>query len=183
MQRTRLGRRICQIEGAEGFHPVECDAPLFGKSPSQRTGSEKSEAVTLEALQLVTSFQADLVEVWTDVLSTEALAKEVLILKDRVDQLERVGCGTMCIHSLAPEPHILKQPIPASVRLSDDAYIASFYDANLAASGDTPEEAVMNLKDVIIAAYETLSELKQEQLDPGPSRQLAVLKEFIATRR
>ncbi|GAF95929.1 unnamed protein product, partial [marine sediment metagenome] len=36
-------------------------------------------------------------------------------------------------------------------------YIATFFDANISASGDTQTEAIFNLKDMIVGTFEILS--------------------------
>jgi len=65
------------------------------------------------------------------------------------------------------------------VRFEQDQYIASFYDANLGASGDTQEEAVSNLKDVLLSTYDILTGMSEDELGPGPLQQRKVLEEFV----
>ena len=86
------------------------------------------------------------------------------------------------IQSLAPEPCEILKPFQVVVTESDGEYIACFYDANLSASGDTSEEAVLNLKDTIVAVFEMLNSTCPENLGPGPTGQIAVLREFIRER-
>jgi hypothetical protein len=83
------------------------------------------------------------------------------------------------IQSLAPEPYRLLQPLTAVVTEADGGYEAAFFDASIFASGDTEEDAVSNLKDTMIDTYERLSELKESQLGPGPTRQKQVLDFYI----
>ncbi|MBM4027620.1 MAG: hypothetical protein FJ280_19785 [Planctomycetes bacterium] len=87
------------------------------------------------------------------------------------------------IQSLAPEPYEVVKPFQVVVRPADGEYIASFFDANLSASGETQAEAVLHLKDVIAAAFEILAEMKEAELGPGPLRQKKTLEEFIRPKK
>jgi hypothetical protein len=64
------------------------------------------------------------------------------------------------------------------VRPSDGEYEATFFDANIGIIGDTEEEAVRNLKLLIVDTFEML-ESNEASLGPEPARQLAVLREFL----
>ena len=86
------------------------------------------------------------------------------------------------IQTLAPTSLKLKQFIYVVVQPSEDEYIASFVDANINASGSNETEAVANLKELLISLFNTLRTLPKKKLGPGPSRQLAVLEEFIQSR-
>jgi len=82
------------------------------------------------------------------------------------------------IETLTPEPYIVRRPFHVVVRPSDGEFIATFFDANLGMSGDTAEEAVQNLKAIIVDTFEQF-EQHEAVLGPEPARQLAVLREFI----
>jgi predicted RNase H-like HicB family nuclease len=82
------------------------------------------------------------------------------------------------IQSLAPEPVELLKPIQTLLQQSGEDYVATFLDANINASGETQEEAITNLKDVIVGSFDAL-EASSDKLGPGPSRQLAVLRQFL----
>ena len=60
-----------------------------------------------------------------------------------------------------------------------ESYVASFVDANVNASGETVNDAVDNLKDMMVALLESLGSLPKKRLGKGPARQLAVLRAFI----
>jgi len=83
------------------------------------------------------------------------------------------------IQSLAPEPYEVIRPFIAVVRQQDDEYVATFFDANLSASGETEAEAIMNLKDIVVATYELLIAHDRETLAPGEGRTMDVLQVFI----
>jgi predicted RNase H-like HicB family nuclease len=116
---------------------------------------------------------------WKDNARLDILEKEVFLLRDRVERLERSQPIEVPVQSFAPDPYEVIKPLHVMVQRVEDDYIASFFDAEIAASGDTPEEAVFNLKDIIMACFESLTKHKETELGPGPRRQLAVLKDFI----
>ena len=69
--------------------------------------------------------------------------------------------------------------ILAVVQSSEEGYIAGFFDANVYASGDTEEEALRNLKSMILDVFDSLSREPDPTLGPEPRRRLAVFREFI----
>jgi hypothetical protein len=85
---------------------------------------------------------------------------------------------TISITTLAPDPFDLISDIKVVVEGSDGEFIATFFDANIGMSGDTEEEAVSNLKAIIVDTFE-LYEENEAVLGPGPQKQLAVLRKFI----
>ncbi len=90
---------------------------------------------------------------------------------------------TVRLTTLAPEPFDVLREIPAILQQTQDSFVATFFDANLAASGDTREEAVQNLKTLIVEIFEDLESEPIEKLGPEPRHQLAVLQETIVRRR
>ncbi len=87
------------------------------------------------------------------------------------------------ITTFAPEPYDVIRRLEVVVQPSDEEYIATFFDANVNASGCTETEAVANLKDVMLALFEYFASLPAKRLGPGPKRQFAVLRKFIRRRR
>src|SRR6266849_4289371 len=83
------------------------------------------------------------------------------------------------ITSLHPAPFELIREMHIVVQPSDDDFIATFFDANINASGDTQEEAVANFKDVMLSMFRRFSQEPENRLGPEPKRQLAVLRQFI----
>ncbi len=112
-------------------------------------------------------------------VSIEGFKGEILALKSRCEILERTSPLIVPIESLAPEPYEVVHPFHVVVRLEDEQYIASFFDANLSASGDTYAEAVSNLKDIIVGTLEILDGIDENELGPGPLQQKQVLEEFV----
>ena len=86
------------------------------------------------------------------------------------------------VQTLAPAPYELLKPIQVLVMADGDEFVASFVDANIASGGATIEEAVENFKDILISTLEVLEAHRPEQLGPAPTKQLAVLREFIRKR-
>ena len=62
-----------------------------------------------------------------------------------------------------PQPYELIQKIPVRVRPVEDSFVATFVDANVNASGETAQDAVENLKDLMAALFETLGALPKER--------------------
>ena len=72
------------------------------------------------------------------------------------------------------------KPIPVVVRENiDGSFTASFFDANIEASGENEEEAIWNVKSLILDIFEQLREEPPSKLGPRVAAQLAVLETFI----
>jgi predicted RNase H-like HicB family nuclease len=132
--------------------------------------------------QLLTVIDRDWRTRLQTVVSLEVFRKELSIINSRLDRLEQEAPTLTPIQSLAPEPYEVIKPLLATVRMVDAQYVASFVDANVASGGETLEEAMSNLKDMIVGTFELLNETEDSELGPGPSRQKAILKEFIRAR-
>lgn len=92
-----------------------------------------------------------------------------------------IGPGVIIpITTFAPEPYRLKRDILAVVQPSAEGFLAGFFDANIHASGDTEEEAVRNLKSLMLDVFDALVSEDRAKLGREPIRQLAVLNEFTA---
>jgi len=114
-----------------------------------------------------------------DVTRIESLEKEVILLKNRVAVLEGQAPVLVPIESLAPDPYEIIKPFHVVVRVQDGECIASFFDARISASGDTQEEAVFNLKDMVVSVFDILCGRSEDDLGPGPAHQKKVLQDFI----
>lgn len=86
------------------------------------------------------------------------------------------------VESFEPEPYDVTVPFTAVVRPTGDEFEATFFDANLHACGNTPEEAVANLKGVILDMFDWLVELGDDRLGPGPLQQKTVLIKHVRSR-
>src|SRR5260370_31321900 len=87
--------------------------------------------------------------------------------------------GPIPITVLAPGRYELVKDIPAVLQPVDDGFTATFFDANISSSGDTEEEAVSNLRSLIVQIFEDLEAEAPERLGPEPKRQLEVLRALI----
>ena len=83
------------------------------------------------------------------------------------------------ITTFAPEPFEVIRPLSVVIQPNDDDHLATFFDANINASGETQEEAFANLKDVLLFTFQMLERMSESQLGPGPKRQRAVLSACI----
>ena len=86
---------------------------------------------------------------------------------------------TLHVETFAPEPYRVKRAIPLALQRRADGYLALFVEANVNSSGGTQEEALANVKELILDVFDSLSSLPPSKLGPGPARKLAVLREFI----
>ena len=93
--------------------------------------------------------------------------------------LSTTRVGPIPITTLAPSHYELRRDIPAVLQPVDDGFTATFFDANISASGDTEEEAVSNLRSLIVDIFVDLQSEAPARLGSEPSRQLAVLKALI----
>ena len=82
------------------------------------------------------------------------------------------------ITTFAPEPYDLLRQIVVVIHANETGHTAGFFDANIHASGDAEEEALRNLKSLILDTFDALSAEPPDRLGPEPKRQLAVLNEF-----
>jgi len=101
----------------------------------------------------------------------------------RIHNLERAQPKIIPIDTFTPEPYSLLKPILASVNCVEGGFDAGWFDANIHSSGDNEEEAVSNLKSLILDFFHKFSSEPAERLGPEPSRQLAVLREYIQKKR
>lgn len=100
-------------------------------------------------------------------------------LKAKVNQLESAQTRIIPINTLAPAPYEILKPFLISVQPVEDEFEAGWFDANIHFSGDNEQDAVSNLKELILDTFETYITESPETLGPEPTRQLAVMKEYI----
>jgi hypothetical protein len=116
-------------------------------------------------------------------LRVDLLEKVVAKLAGRVAQLESNVAISVPIQTFEGLEVTLRKPFSVVVQPHGDSFVATFFDANIGTSGDTQEEAVSNLKDLIAGILEQFEVLETEKaLGPEPTRQLAILRQFIARK-
>jgi hypothetical protein len=108
------------------------------------------------------------------------LKTEFLGLNSRLSKIERGGAPCIAtITDFYPSSYEAVKPLYVSIDSDGDEFVATFHDADVAASGETHTEALCNLKDFIVTLFEDLSSDDAGPLGPGPMRQLEVLKRFL----
>ena len=118
-----------------------------------------------------------------DEFRISVLEKNVHALTNAIRTLEARKAILVPIESFAPEPLEVIKPFFVVVAPDDDEFTATWFDANIAATGDNEVEAVAILKDFINAQFEQFSRLEiQDKLGPGPRRELALMKEFLRAK-
>ncbi len=105
------------------------------------------------------------------------LEREVTALKQHCQKLRDGQSIVVPITTLDPEPFELSKEIMVVVQPDDDSFVATFFDANINASGNTQVDAVANLKDMIVSLFAILE--SEKKLGKGPARQLAVLRGLV----
>ena len=108
----------------------------------------------------------------------ELLAEELL---NEIDQKPHRRSVIVPIQSLDPLPFEVTQPILAVVQEEDGTFLASFFDANINASGESQLEAVEMLKHMIASSFQLFSS-NESILGETPQSQLAVLRKFVRAR-
>lgn len=64
-------------------------------------------------------------------------------------------------------------------QISTNDFVATFPEARISASGETPEESILMLQDMIIGRLEHLGDIDLERLGREPKRQLSVLRSYL----
>jgi hypothetical protein len=106
--------------------------------------------------------------------SGDLLQKRVEVLEEQMQRRSVI----VPIQNLEPSRVEVIQPILAVVQEDEGAFVASFVDANMNASGESQLEAIEMLKDVIASSFR-LYVSKEAILGDEPKRQLAVLRHFV----
>lgn len=92
------------------------------------------------------------------------------------------GQGNLVVHlGYVGKDLTLKRGIPIELTGSDDEWLASFVDANIAMSGDSPSDALRAVRSEIEDAYKLYR--SEPKLGPELARQLLVLESYIDEKR
>lgn len=86
------------------------------------------------------------------------------------------------INTFAPLPIEAAKPIQVVVQCFEDDYVASFFDANISASGETLQIALDNLKDLIAMQFEHLEHKTDSKLGTAMRRKKSVLMAVFKRR-
>jgi predicted RNase H-like HicB family nuclease len=117
----------------------------------------------------------------------DELCERVAGLESKVEQvLKRIGelsalrrSFLVPIESLEPEPYELLRPLTAVVTEAEGGFEASNFDLGIYASGDTEEEAIADLKETLLDAFDQLNELPDTKLGKGLLRQKGLLNKCV----
>ncbi len=101
----------------------------------------------------------------------------------RVAVIEERRSKIVRLQTFAPEPYDMIKEMNVTVERDGEDFRASFVDANVNFSGSSEKEAVEGLKELLLNRYDFLSKTLIEKLGPGPTRQIAVLREFIREKQ
>ena len=71
------------------------------------------------------------------------------------------------------------KPIPVTLQPDGEEFQASFFDANVHTAGATDQEALDNLRSLILDTFDTLVDLAESELAPAAQRQRAVLRRYV----
>ena len=113
-------------------------------------------------------------------LRLDNLERKLEAAQLRIEQLESRRLSHVRLQTFAPEPFEMLKEIEVAIEFNgDDDFLASFTDANVNASGCNEAEAIDNLKDNILSAFEYLDPLPSVKLAKPLQKQIAVLREFV----
>ena len=108
----------------------------------------------------------------------DRLEKEVVSLRRQVGELQSRQYTILPLTTLEPEPYQLLRPLQVVLKPDGDGIIASVLDDLIIASGETLEEAMYNLKDMMMAFYDSLMKEKH-RLAKRPAAQLRALRSVM----
>ena len=144
---------------------------------------------TGDETKFVQGWEVKLRDVTDRMGETLKIRQEFLRVQSQVAKLARVVDALQLkaaeshvpIQTFAPEPYDVFKPFLIVVRpiVEDDEFAACFPDANLESQGSNENEAIENLKALMLDMFDNLESKPSKKLGPGPSKQLAVLRKFI----
>jgi len=83
------------------------------------------------------------------------------------------------VATFAPEPFEVIKDFSVVVQPEEESFVATLFDANISSSGETQEEAVANLKDLILMVFQGFENEDDRELGPAMIRQKHVLQNLI----
>lgn len=166
---------------------AECDKPLRGFTyPIFTSRSSKTHARRTFSPDWASAVPGLIAKLASDVAEKKKLELRFNLLEmltndfqARLHKLESTQTKIVPINTFAPEPYELLKTFLVSVQSIEGGFEAGWYDANIHTTGENEEEAVSNLKSLILDFYDSLSKEPPERLDLEPTRQLIVIKQFI----
>ena len=83
------------------------------------------------------------------------------------------------IATFAPEPFEVISEFCVVVQPDEGSFVATLFDANVSSSGETQEEAVANVKDLILMIFQGFEHEDDSELGPAMIRQKHALRSLI----
>jgi len=130
-----------------------------------------------------TSLAQTLMERLSLVNRIEFVEKELKNVSSRLTRIEglceKAFQGVVCvpISTFAPEPFEIIRDFSVVVQPEEDCFVATLFDANISSSGETREEAVSNVKDLILMIFRGFED--DDELGPAMIRQKHALLSLI----
>jgi predicted RNase H-like HicB family nuclease len=115
----------------------------------------------------------------------ELVEKELKGLSARMTRIEalcqeaRRMSVSVPISTFAPEPFEIIRDFSVVVQPEEDGFVATLFDANISSSGETQEEAVANVKDLILMIFKGFEHEDDRVLGPAMIRQKHALLSLI----
>ena len=165
--------------GPKPFSPDACYQGFFGQTMMAEEGEYESESSdwTKHAQRLVERLTLD--------NRVEHVEKKLEDLSTRLKRTEgfceRAFQKPVCVpvSTFAPEPFEVFREFSIVVQPEEDSYVAMLFDANISSSGETQEEAVANLKDLILMIFKGFEDEEDGKLGPAMIRQKHTLLNLI----
>ncbi len=181
---------------------ITAEFHLLAEAPSKRhpLSPGASELTEEEINQVLGRGGPSLKDVHRDILQLQQTMKDAATLgrdmpmlvgrhQEAMDKMENVTgylqglsatrLGPVPLISLDPGRYELVRDIPVALQPSGDGFTATFFDANIGSSGDTEEEAIDNLRTLIMDTFELLDSTQPEKLGREPRRRLKLLRSLI----
>lgn len=144
--------------------------------------SETAQEGWSDLTEAVSALFSQVDEGWKALSQLSKLTARVDTLEAKLADIATGGSIIVPITTLVPAPFDLLQEIKAVVRPCGEDFVASFFDANVNASGCTVADAVCNLKEMLATRFDILDKKPIEKLGSAMVRQIAVLRSFIRRR-
>ena len=166
---------------------ADCDkAPRGFTYPFFASGAPKAHATHAFSPDWANVVPSLIVKLVSDVAEKKKMELRFLLmeramgeLKSQLNALVAAKTRIVPIATFAPEPYGILKPILVSIQAVEDEFEAGWFDANIHTTGENEEAAVSNLKSLILDYFEIFTNEPSENLGIEPSRQLAILNQFI----
>lgn len=168
------------------FPPVKGEEAIWEHQPVQPFARGGSGIQFEEMWERIPEIGESLAGLARALHSRVADSMRLAQLERRIQNLENTACGnskTVPINTFAPEPYEILGRIEVVIEPMGEEFMATFFDANISAAGQTEQEAFNYLKLAILDTFDSLSEATADELGPEPLRQRALLNHLIRNQR